>query len=282
MLVNDLAAAYGASREHARQDGIHARAAGRVGLPLGARTRGGPVSSAILYLAIVAIWAGVLMPRWLRSAQSSRRSADTFPAADGDGVDSGDGLDRRPDGRATDDDAPGEEFSGRAEHDDGAFPGARPAPDPPRLSAPSAGGRRRAAVLQARRRMLVTLVVLTAGAVVIAMGHLAATWVMAPPALMLGGFLLLLREAARTDAARERERAKAPGARRRAPETAADVSAPDALWPDSGGQATTDSEPLSGPEAAPGPTAEVIDISARVSDQLYDQYADAAVRAVGD
>jgi hypothetical protein len=29
-------------------------------------------------------------------------------------------------------------------------------------------------------------------------------------------------------------------------------------------------------------SAEIIDISARLSDQLYDQYADAAVRAVGD
>jgi len=34
--------------------------------------------------------------------------------------------------------------------------------------------------------------------------------------------------------------------------------------------------------AATERTAEIIDISARVSDQLYDQYADAAVRAVGD
>jgi hypothetical protein len=33
----------------------------------------------------------------------------------------------------------------------------------------------------------------------------------------------------------------------------------------------------------PGPaSAEIIDISARVGDQLYDQYADAEVRAVGD
>jgi hypothetical protein len=30
------------------------------------------------------------------------------------------------------------------------------------------------------------------------------------------------------------------------------------------------------------PSAEVIDISARVGDMLYDQYADAEVRAVGD
>jgi hypothetical protein len=38
--------------------------------------------------------------------------------------------------------------------------------------------------------------------------------------------------------------------------------------------AATDAESL--------PDAEVIDISARVSDQVYDQYADAAERAVGD
>ena len=36
------------------------------------------------------------------------------------------------------------------------------------------------------------------------------------------------------------------------------------------------------PEAEPAPTAEIIDISARVSDQVYDQYTDAAERAVGD
>ena len=35
-------------------------------------------------------------------------------------------------------------------------------------------------------------------------------------------------------------------------------------------------------EAEPEPSAQIIDISARVGDQLYDQYADATVRAVGD
>jgi hypothetical protein len=34
--------------------------------------------------------------------------------------------------------------------------------------------------------------------------------------------------------------------------------------------------------SAAEPSAEIIDISARRGDQLYDQYADAAVRAVGD
>ena len=30
------------------------------------------------------------------------------------------------------------------------------------------------------------------------------------------------------------------------------------------------------------PSAQIIDISGRIGDQLYDQYADAKVRAVGD
>ena len=30
------------------------------------------------------------------------------------------------------------------------------------------------------------------------------------------------------------------------------------------------------------PSAQIIDLSARIGDQLYDQYADAEVRAVGD
>jgi len=50
------------------------RAAGR---PL----RGGALSSAILYVAIVAIWAGVLIPRWLRRDSSSPNSSSE-PASD--------------------------------------------------------------------------------------------------------------------------------------------------------------------------------------------------------
>jgi hypothetical protein len=36
------------------------------------------------------------------------------------------------------------------------------------------------------------------------------------------------------------------------------------------------------PAHEPLPQAEIIDISAHVGDQLYDQYADAKLRAVGD
>src|SRR5499433_2099396 len=75
MLVNSCPDPYGASREHARDGGADACA-------VAARTRlaridprGSALSSAILYLAIVGIWAVVLVPRWLRP-----RSAQPQPA----------------------------------------------------------------------------------------------------------------------------------------------------------------------------------------------------------
>jgi len=129
--------------------------------------------------------------------------------------------------------------------------------------------------------MLGTLLVLVAGAAGLAVTHLAASWVIAPPAAMLGGFLVLLREAAHTDAEHASRATRAGrtithetgyatpaggGLHTRA--TAGDVApAKDALpvtasWPES--------------------TAQVIELSGRVHDQLYDQYSDAAERAVGD
>ena len=72
---------------------------------------------------------------------------------------------------------------------------------------------RRANILKARRRMLGTLVALTLVAFVIAVAHVAAIWVVVPPAVMLGGFVLLLREAARSD----REQAGRAASRRGAP-----------------------------------------------------------------
>ena len=46
------------------------------GPPGAAAPRGGPLSSAILYVAIVAIWAGVLIPRWLRRDSSPSSSSE--------------------------------------------------------------------------------------------------------------------------------------------------------------------------------------------------------------
>jgi hypothetical protein len=207
------------------------------------------LSSAILYLAIVAIWLGVLVPRWLRPRQVVVRTADARQREDvtvaGPDTDS----DTEPIPRV----AP--------EHDHRALR--------PPARRPSA---RRGAVLQARRRMLIMITALAAGALGIAVTHMAAWWVVIPPGFMLGGFVVILREAARTDAERAR-RFAAGGAR-----AAAGPVRPDAA------EGAAAAEPVRAPAAEPAParTAEIIDISARLGDQLYDQYADAAVRAVGD
>ena len=114
--------------------------------------------------------------------------------------------------------------------------------------------------------MLVTLAVAAMACILTGVTH---WWTAAPPVGMLGVYLLLLREAAHADADASRRadayaRAQAAQAvRERAREARQRARA----------------------ARSPQPTAEVIDISGRtasVVDQLYDQYADATVRAVGD
>jgi hypothetical protein len=222
------------------------------------------LSSAILYLAIVAIWAIVLVPRWLRPPQAS----GTLESNLAEPVDA----------------SPLEDLAD-AEEDAG---GEKGLPDPGAQAA--AGGRatppaaeRRARILQARRRMLVTLTVLTAGAVGIAVTRLAASWVVIPPAVMLAGFALLLREAARIDAGRARVAARRHGRGADAGAAAAGGPGHQQAGPADGAQAVVASAPTGVPSAQVGvPSAQIIDISSRVDDQLYDQYADAEVRAVGD
>src|SRR5262249_14400295 len=62
----------------------------------------------------------------------------------------------------------------------------------------------RSRVLQARRRLLTMLVLLGAAAGACTALKLTAWWVCIPPAVMLGMYLLLLREAAIADAERAR------------------------------------------------------------------------------
>lgn len=119
----------------------------------------------------------------------------------------------------------------------------------------------RARLLAARRRMLMMLVALTAAASGIVAVKLAAWWVTIPPAGMLAGYLLLLREVRHVDAEHARDLADAMARaerRRRVRERELALQREEAV-------------------AAP-----VIDISVRVKDELYDQYADTERRAVGD
>jgi hypothetical protein len=311
------------------------------------------VSSAILYAAIVAIWIGVLVPRWLRHEHtgdghlrlrrfSTRRATQANAgAASARGGISQDGRPRytsfggpgaargRP-GVAQD--ARGAARAGKPGSDEeGADPigynsesrdertehaghrdGERPRRDSehpqrgaerPQRPHDSEEGRppsaersgmadseRRARVVRGRRRMLWMLLVLTGIALGLAYLGLAAWWIVVPPVILLFGYLLLLREAARADAeARERaavlgrraREADARRAREAEAERAADAQREQARRAAQAGTPPGGSAPVwAAPETLSH--AEIIDISERVGDQLYDQYADAKLRAVGD
>jgi hypothetical protein len=149
------------------------------------------MSSAILYLAIIAIWACVLIPRWLRR-DSARGASAPGPAESP--VPAG----HAPAVGGTDID--GTDVGGTPEdRDSTAAPGTVPvqATRPPLTVAES---RRR--MLAARRRLLLMLIALEVAAVTLAVLGLAAVWVVIPPSIMLAGYLLLLREAAQADAER--------------------------------------------------------------------------------
>jgi hypothetical protein len=144
------------------------------------------MSSAILYLAIVAIWACVLIPRWLR-----RDSARGVPAA-----------------------VPAPVAAEPAEAEDGSLEDADevagPIPAPARVAAPLSAEESRRRMLAARRRLLLMLIGLEIAAISLAVLGLAAVWVVVPPSIMLVGYLLLLREAAQVDAERAQYEAEAP------------------------------------------------------------------------
>jgi len=201
------------------------------------------VSSVFLYVAIVAIWAFVLVPRWLRHhhAQPQSDLAESYDA----------------------DSSPGaHERYAEAGHEPAADDytqaqrGVALSNNPPSLP--------RSHMMQARRRLLTVLIVLTAVAGACAGIKVAPVWACVPPATVLCIYVLLLREASRADAEQARRYAafQARDARLR-----------------SAARRRAHAEALA---EASQPSAEIIDISDRIGDQLYDQYADATIRAVGD
>jgi hypothetical protein len=150
------------------------------------------MSSAILYLAIVAIWACVLIPRWLRrdSARGGSAPATAAPPALSE---------PDPD---TENDGPAD-----LDEDPRGVPAAAPAPR--RTAEPLGADESRRRMLAARRRLLLMLIGLEIAAIALAGLGLAAVWVVLPPTIMLGGYLLLLREAAQADAERAQYEAEA-------------------------------------------------------------------------
>ena len=246
------------------------------------------MSSAILYVAIVAIWAGVLIPRWLRrdSAAGGRGSEDG-----GRGSEDLSTAEAKPEAAEEPAAAPAprrrEDAAGREapparivrpvrrEEQVVERVPARPEPQAAGSQAagslaevPSGGPREQdhRRVVSARRRLLGMLLVLAMGSGWLAYTKMAAWWVVVPPTVMLLGYLGMLREASKADAER-RELARTRAAAAAAAATAKRAAPPAAAAP------------------APVPDAEVIDISASLTvagHKFYDQYADAKLRAVGD
>ena len=172
------------------------------------------MSSAILYLAIIAIWLCVLIPRWLKRDSARGAAVASDPAVPVD------------DPVST---ADGDSEEGLA--DDGIAdlePDEAPVHSAPRVAAaaPLSAQEARRRIMAGRRRLLGMLIALEGAAIALAFLHLAALWVVVPPTIMLVGYVLLLREAAQADAERaereaevaahERERAARARARSRA------------------------------------------------------------------
>ena len=261
------------------------------------------MSSAILYVAIVAIWACVLIPRWLRrDAARATVYAAGVPEAVPVGATDGEGLAVDADGNGRGASANGEPASREPDHrepdhrePDDAGDAHRPA-HPPMTAEES---RRR--MLAARRRLLIMLLVLEAAAIALAVLGLAAMWVVAPPTVMLAGYVLLLREAAHADAeqaqreataaarARERARRQARAERRIAPAAA---TAPSAATTAAALAARFAAAPVpadyedAGPgrDFAPGLAGKYTPSYADPDtvDEDYDTYTPPRLRAVGD
>jgi hypothetical protein len=300
------------------------------------------VSSAILYLAIVAIWACVLVPRWLRRPHEQSSDQETafesYDSSQAEVADTGELADGDPYAEAPDfatlreqdavthgdpvawedppvpdwADSPAEAtysvtatysaevtYSAEATTDEAAQdtyydydapPHAGHVPHPGHVShgapadgwqqpyvpadgsqqpyAPAAAPGPSPHIVQARRRTLTMVLLITVAVMGSAFIGLTPWWTAVPPFLMLGAYLLLLREAARADTEHAHRWAEAEAFR---------AARRDELARERARQA----EAVPPPE----PTAQIITLTtptSRDDDQLYDQYADAEIRAVGD
>ncbi len=264
------------------------------------------MSSAILYLAIIAIWAGFLVPAWLRRphAQSERTTVGqmTGQEAHETGAHETGAYEQAEDELTvqyveelteTEDDVRVEAdmhvgvsrhqhkpvyfeeeplvYSETSEYTEdygpeypeSELPAEAEAGSGPPAPRPSQS---REQMLRARRRMLSVLVAMTAVTGLFTFVGLVAWWIMVPPAVLLALYVLLLREIAMADAELARKRSAWEAAEAKA-------------W---ARHLQAEAEREAYEASMVGSGAQIIDISGRMSDQLYDQYADAAVRAVGD
>ncbi|MFE9243420.1 hypothetical protein [Nocardiopsis sp. NPDC006938] len=218
------------------------------------------MSSSPLYLAIVVVWLIVLVPMLLR-----KDSVDTVPEdarREDDDVETAEADDSA-------EDASGDEGSPDLTEtqviprpavsvDDGADERPTEAERPEVQGRVRPGHEPRARVIARRRRRTTVLILLNVGTVVAVAFGLGPWWVVAPPVLLLVGHMALLREAAKADAER---RVAVARARRQAAVRARRAEAEQAREAER--------------------EAQIIAFIERRS-QVYDQYADARLRAAGD
>ncbi|MCK9870943.1 hypothetical protein AB0M72_28830 [Nocardiopsis dassonvillei] len=211
------------------------------------------MSSSPLYLAIVVVWLIVLVPMLLR------KDPDTFheePREDDEPAETGAREDAE--GRAEDPDATETRVLRRDDYDTAPADAPAPGGDAPRPGRYRAESGPRARVIARRRRRTTTLILVNAATLVAVALGLGPWWVAAPPVLLFAGHLVLLREAAKADAERREaalraHRREVLRARREEAERRREAER----------------------------EAEVIALKERRS-QVYDQYADARLRAAGD
>jgi len=239
------------------------------------------VSDSILYLAIVAIWACFLIPAWVRRPHPARselpieeepeQSADiTVDTDTEEHVELSEPISEyRDDVHSHNYDQAG------APQRPMQRPSPRPIPGPshgPSQGPSQSRQQSRQQMMRARRRMFTILAGLTLVTFMFVLSGLVQWWICVPPLVMLVLYVMLLREIAMADTELARKRRAWEAGQARAAHDAQQAK----------GDAWRRSHQVWEEAEAAEPVAEIIDISARVSDQLYDQYADAAVRAVGD
>ncbi|PDP89303.1 hypothetical protein CQJ94_02605 [Glycomyces fuscus] len=211
------------------------------------------MSSSPLYLAIVVVWLIVLVPMLLR-----KDPVDTYHEDHREDEEPAGAEDEDAEGSEEDPDAAGTRVLRRDGYDDAPADASGARGDAPRPGRYRAESGPRARVIARRRRRTTTLVLVNAATVVAVAFGLGPWWVTVPPVLLFAGHLVLLREAAKADAERREADLRA---RRREVLRARRAEA----------ERRREAER----------EAEVIALRER-RNQVYDQYADARLRAAGD
>ncbi|RJL33248.1 hypothetical protein [Bailinhaonella thermotolerans] len=198
------------------------------------------MSSVFLYLAIVAMWGGVLVPMWLRRdhdgmARRSRRTADAGDAALPAFTSTADAADDTAPLAAISLENPPPEEEDHSHRDapdprsqmPDTYEGEEPPRDEAEAEEAEAGtrgaearaprpARRRARIVALRRRRLLYCVLLLATGVILTTAKVTPWWAPIPFVLLLTGYLAVLRTAVRMDAERRAALAKARALRAQA------------------------------------------------------------------